>query len=72
MRLPKCVPEEFYLMKKLEDVSPPLSQNDVFSQSMIEGYIRGMSSSSHEPQLQVTASPHLGSLSTTWTNPRAI
>ena len=48
------------LDEKLEDVSPPLSQNDVFSQSMIEGYIRGMSSSSHEPQLQVTASPISG------------
>ena len=45
------------LDEKLEDVSPALSQNDVFSQSMIESYVRGMSSSSHEPKLQVTASP---------------
>lgn len=45
------------LDEKLENVNPPLGQNDVFSQSMIEGYIRGMPSSSREPQLQVTASP---------------
>ena len=45
------------LDEKLEDVNPALSQNDVFSQSMIESYVRGMSSSSHEPRLQVIASP---------------
>ena len=43
------------LDEKLEDANPALSQNDVFSQSMLEGYIRGMSSS-HEPRLQVTES----------------
>ena len=45
------------LDEKLEDVRPALSQNDVFSQSMLDSYIGGMSSSSHEPRLQVTASP---------------
>ena len=45
------------LDEKLENVNPPLGQNDVFSQSMIEDYIRGMPSSSREPQLQVPASP---------------
>lgn len=47
------------LNEKLEDVNPALSQSDVFSQSMLEGYIRGMSSSSHEATLQVTESPIL-------------
>ena len=45
------------LDEKLEDVNPALSQNDVFSQSMIESYVRGMSSSSQQPRLQVIASP---------------
>ena len=45
------------LDEKLEEARPALSQNDVFSQSMIEGYVRGMSSSSHELRLQVIASP---------------
>ncbi len=44
------------LDEKLEDVNPALIPNDVFSQSMLETYIRGMSSSSHEPRLQVTES----------------
>ena len=45
------------LDEKLEDTNPALSQNNVLSQSMLETYIRGMSSSSHEPRLQVTMSP---------------
>ena len=45
------------LDEKLEDVNPALIPNDVFSQSILETYIRGMSSSSHEPRLQVTESP---------------
>ena len=45
------------LDEKLENANPALNQNDAFSQSMLEGYIRGMSSSSHEPRLQVIESP---------------
>ncbi|RKU31693.1 hypothetical protein C6499_04100 [Candidatus Poribacteria bacterium] len=44
------------LDEKLEDASPGLSQNNGFDQMTLEMYIRGMSSSSHEPQLQVTES----------------
>ena len=44
------------LDEKLENVNPVLSQNNLFNQATLEIYIRGMSSSSHEPQLQVTES----------------
>ena len=44
------------LDEKLEDANPGLSQNNAFDQMTIEMYIRGMSSSAHEPQLQVTES----------------
>ena len=43
------------LDEKLEDVNSALSRN-VFDQTTLEIYIRGMSSSSHEPTLQVTES----------------
>ena len=45
------------LDEKLEDANPVLGQSNVFNQAMSEVYIRGMSSSSHEPRLQVTESP---------------
>ena len=44
------------LDEKLEDANPGLSQNYAFDQMALEMYIRGMSSSSHEPQLQITES----------------
>ena len=44
------------LDEKLEDANPGLSQNNGFDQMTLEMHIRGMSSSSHEPQLQVTES----------------
>ena len=45
------------LDEKLENANPALSQSYAFEHAMLENYIRGMSSSSHEPRLQVTASP---------------
>ena len=44
------------LDEKLEGTNPALSQNNMFDQATLEIYIRGMSSSSHEPKLQVTES----------------
>ena len=44
------------LDEKLEDANPVLSQNNVFDQMTLEMHICGMSTSSHEPQLQVTES----------------
>ena len=45
------------LDEKLEDADPTSSQSNVFDQAMLEVYIRGMATSSHEPKLQVNASP---------------
>lgn len=44
------------LDEKLEDANLGLSQNNALNQMTLEMHIRGMSSSSHEPQLQVTES----------------
>ena len=56
-KIAKMRARRILLDEKLEDANPALSQNDVLRQSMLEDYIRGMSSSSHEPRLQVTVSP---------------
>ena len=45
------------LDEKLKDTNPALNPSYAFERTMLESYIRGMSSSSHEPRLQVTASP---------------
>ena len=45
------------LNEKLEDANPALSQINILEQLPLEIYIRGMSSSSHEPKLEVTESP---------------
>ena len=45
------------LDEKLEDANPALSQSYAFEHTILESYIHGMFSSSHEPRLQVTASP---------------
>ena len=45
------------LDEKLEGANRELSQNNAFDQMTLEMHIRGMSSSSHEPRLQVTESP---------------
>ena len=45
------------LDEKLEVANPALSQSNVLNQASLEGYIRGMTSFSHQPSLQVPASP---------------
>ena len=45
------------LDEKLEAANPALSQSNVLNQALLEGHVRGMTSSSHQPSLQVPTSP---------------